>query len=60
MSIPEGETAIGDRAFNEQPGCLDGEWLQEEDISQGRRCGHACYLQVARAREDDAALHHMM
>ena len=57
------EAAVERRALDEQPGRLDGERLQEEDAraaprAQRRRAAaRARDLEVARAREDDAALH---
>ena len=44
----------------QQPGCLDGERLQEEDAAQSRPRRGTCHLEVARAGEDDATLHHMV
>ena len=51
------EAAIRDRALDELTRRLDGKRLQEEDTAQTCRCRRTRHLEVARAREDDAALH---
>ena len=53
------EAPVKDRAIDEHARRLDGERLQEENAAKRRRCPDrsARHLEVARAREDDAALH---
>ena len=51
------KAAVRDRALNQQTRRLDGKRLQEEDAMQCRRRCSTRHLEVARAREDDAALH---
>ena len=51
------EEAVRERALDQQTGRLDGKRLQEEDAAQTCRCRRMRHLEVACAREDDAALH---
>ena len=51
------EAAVRDRALDEQAGRLDRERLQKVHATQCRRRCCTRHLEVARAREDDAALH---
>ena len=51
------EAAVRDCALDEQIGRLDGERLKEEDATKSCPCRRTRHLEVARAREDDAALH---
>ena len=52
------EAAVRDRALDEQARCLEGERLQEVHAVQARRAERRTrHLEVARAGEDDAAVH---
>ena len=55
------EAAAGDRALDEQAGRLDSERLQEVRTMQCRGLHRSTrHLEEARAREEDAALNHMI
>ena len=62
------EVAVADGALHAQPGSLHRERLQEEGAAQRRpaRGGgcrahrRPCCLEIARSREDDAILHHVV
>ena len=52
------EAAVRDRDLDEETGRLDGERQQQVHAKQSRRSDRSTrHLEVARAREDDAALH---
>ena len=52
------EAAVRDCTLDHKTGCLDGKWQQKVDIMQCHRADRSTrHLKVARAREDDAALH---
>ena len=54
------KATVCDRALDERTTRLDHERPQEVHASQRRVRGRARHLEVANAREDDAALHDMM
>jgi hypothetical protein len=54
------EAAVAHFAFDEQIRRLDSKWLQEVHTTQCCRSCCPSHLEVARAWEDDAALHHVV
>ena len=50
------EATVAHRALDDQAGRLDGKRLKEVHVTKGRGACRTCHLEVARAREDDAAL----
>jgi hypothetical protein len=54
------DAAVGQRVLDEQIRYLDGKRLKEVHATQCSCSYCTCHLEVARTREDDAALHNVV